>query len=221
MVHTFLPRKNACALKDQLKDLIWWSSIDWALINTPLHQIKERPMLRQLLTKAVRGWEGAHAPDKFLNLCFNISQLCIFLNVSFSTIFLCGPICVEWFLLLLSTAATERGVSSVTKWQMLPPWVPGWPLAYITIYGKITSIKLLHAEWVADSDSDWDSFSPEILLEIPKLHLLVCAFDVVVSSDRNSYSDSVILLVRQQLFQILSISANIFSFSFWELNADW
>ena len=42
------------------------------------------------------------------------------------------------------------------------------------------------------------------------------------SSDRSSYSDSVLLLVRgRQLFQILSISANIFSFSFWELNADW
>ena len=38
--------------------------------------------------------------------------------------------------------------------------------------------------------------------------------DTVVSSDRSSYSDSVLLLVRRQLFQILSIYANIFSFSF-------
>ena len=42
-----------------------------------------------------------------------------------------------------------------------------------------------------------------------------------VSSDRSSYSDSVLLLVRRQLFQILSFYANIFSFSFWELNANW
>ena len=38
--------------------------------------------------------------------------------------------------------------------------------------------------------------------------------DDFISSDRSSYSDSVLLLVRRQLFQILSISANIFSFSF-------
>ena len=36
-----------------------------------------------------------------------------------------------------------------------------------------------------------------------------------VSSDRSSYSDSVLLLVHgRQLFQILSIYANLFSFSF-------
>ena len=37
---------------------------------------------------------------------------------------------------------------------------------------------------------------------------------IFVSSDRSSYSDDVLVLVRHQLFQILSISANIFSFSF-------
>ena len=31
----------------------------------------------------------------------------------------------------------------------------------------------------------------------------------LISSDRSSYSDSVLLLVRRQLFQILSIYANI------------
>ena len=44
----------------------------------------------------------------------------------------------------------------------------------------------------------------------------------IISSDRSSYSDSGLLYnVRRPLFEISSISANIFSFSFWELNADW
>ena len=56
--------------------------------------------------------------------------------------------------------------------------------------------------------------------------LVLWTFDPFISSDRSSYSDSVLLLVRRQLFQILSIYANIFVFiymfvSFWELNADW
>ena len=52
-------------------------------------------------------------------------------------------------------------------------------------------------------------YQPKFLLLIPLEHR------ILVSSDRSSYSDSVLLLVRarQQLFQILSISANIFSFS--------
>ena len=41
----------------------------------------------------------------------------------------------------------------------------------------------------------------------------------IVSSDRSSYSD--IIRPQRPLFEISSISANIFSFSFWELNADW
>ena len=45
---------------------------------------------------------------------------------------------------------------------------------------------------------------------------------VVVSSNRISYSDSVLPYTKQHpLFEISSISANIFSFVFWELNADW
>ena len=43
---------------------------------------------------------------------------------------------------------------------------------------------------------------------------------IVFSSDRSSYSDSVIL-DKIQLFEISSISANVFSFSFWEFIADW
>ena len=43
-----------------------------------------------------------------------------------------------------------------------------------------------------------------------------------VSSDRSSYSDGGLLYIihPRPLFEILSISANIFSFSFCELNAD-
>ena len=43
-----------------------------------------------------------------------------------------------------------------------------------------------------------------------------------VSFDRSSYSDSVLLYIQQrQLFEILIISANLLSFSFWKLNAYW
>ena len=42
-----------------------------------------------------------------------------------------------------------------------------------------------------------------------------------ISSDRSSYSDSFLVEIRHQLFEILSISANIFSFSFWEFDNNW
>ena len=43
----------------------------------------------------------------------------------------------------------------------------------------------------------------------------------VISSDRSSYGDSVLQEIHQPVVEIWSISANIFSFSFRELNADW
>ena len=49
--------KNACVLKDQLKDLIGWELIDWPLINTSLALIntctRSRRHQRQLKTKWV------------------------------------------------------------------------------------------------------------------------------------------------------------------------
>ena len=49
-----------------------------------------------------------------------------------------------------------------------------------------------------------------------EFHLIMILWSwYFISSDRSSYSASVLLLVRRQLFQILSISANIFSFSCW------
>ena len=110
--------KNGCVLKDQLKDLIGWELIDWplintslALINTCLHQIKETPMT----VENQMGWKGANgSPSQFCNQKISV----------------CGPICVWWFPLLLSS---NRWSFKVTKWQML---LAGWLLAYITITFK-------------------------------------------------------------------------------------
>ena len=51
------------------------------------------------------------------------------------------------------------------------------------------------------------------------LTLVMVMIMMFVSSDRSFYSDRGLLYI-QQLFEILSISANIFSFSFCQLNAD-
>ena len=66
-------------------------------------------------------------------------------------------------------------------------------------------------------DTDVEQQRKEVEMESGFMCALVCrgfkANLLFVSSDRSSYSDSVLLLVWQ-LFHILSISANIFSFSF-------
>ena len=53
-------------------------------------------------------------------------------------------------------------------------------------------------------------------------HIFTCTLYLFfVSSDRSSYSDSSLREIHHPVFEISSISANILSFSSWELNADW
>ena len=53
-------------------------------------------------------------------------------------------------------------------------------------------------------------FSIDVTVSARSLGIIIII--IIISSNRSSYSDSVLLLVRAQLFQILSISTNIFVF---------
>ena len=80
-------------------------------------------------------------------------------------------------------------------------------------------------DWVGCYLGDMRHGAPMVLIMMTTImsneyYILKMGYSVLFLSVRNSYSDGGLLYIDLPLFEILSISANIFSFSFCELNAD-